>query len=205
MINNNFERLKVLLSLFMMTLLINSCMPRFIQIRRAELLYKKGQTLLSKGKEEEAMLKFEKSLALSKKAGFKAGVAHNSNEMAIIYTARGAYGKARKLLTEAVDIYKEAHMEPEVSKALNNIALTYVRARDFKEAIHQYEALLMWDREKGNHLGEGITLYNMGLIYTQYLGEREEARRRYAEALKIFKKLGNEKYIKVVEKQMGTE
>ena len=197
--------MKIVLSLFVAILLISSCAPRFIQIRRAELLYKKGQVLLSQGKGEEAMVKFEKSLALVRKAGFKIGVAHNFNEMAIIYTGRGAYGKARKMLAEAVDIYKEAQMEPEVSKAMNNIALTYVREQDFKEAIHRYEALLMWDRKIENFLGEGITLYNMGLIHAYYLGERGKARERYAEALKIFKKLGDEKYIRVVEKQMGIE
>jgi tetratricopeptide (TPR) repeat protein len=205
MINNHFERLKVVISFFGAIFLVTSCMPRFIQIRRAELLYKEGQALLSEGKEEEAMLKFEKSLSLARNAGFKAGVAHNFNEMAIIHTSRGAYGKARALLTKAVDIYKEAHMQPEVSKSLNNIALTYVRERDFKKAIDQYEELLTWDRKTDNLLGEGITLYNMGLIYAHYLGEREEARRRYAEALKIFKKLGNKKYIRAVEKHMGIE
>ena len=205
MINNHFERLKIVLSLFGVVLLLSACAPRFMQVRRAELLYKEGQVLLSKGKQEEAMVRFEKSVALARNAGFKAGVAHNFNEMAIIHTARGAYGKARALLTEAVDIYKEAHMDPEVSKALNNIALTYVRERDFKEAMHQYEALVTWDRETDNLLGGGITLYNMGLIYAHYLGEGKEARKKYSEALKIFRKLGNEKYIRVVEKQMGNE
>jgi tetratricopeptide (TPR) repeat protein len=205
MINSYFERLKVVICLFVVPLLISACVPRFIQIRRAELLYKEGQALLAQGKGEEAMVQFAKSLALARNTGFKAGVAHNFNEMAIIYTARGAYGKARAMLAEAVDIYKEAQMEPEVSKALNNIALTYVREQDFKEAIHRYEALLIWDRKIENFLGEGITLYNMGLIHEYYLGEREEARERYAEALKIFKKLGNEQYISAVEKQMGIE
>lgn len=101
--------------------LLSSCAPRFLQIRRAELLYKEGQILLSKGKGEEAMLKFEKSLSLAREAGFKAGMAHNLNEMAIIHTARGEYAEARELLAKAVEIYKEFNMEPEVSKSLNNV------------------------------------------------------------------------------------
>lgn len=185
--------------------LITSCAPRFLQIRRAELLYKEGQILLSKGKGEKAMLKFEKSLSLAREAGFKAGMAHNLNEMAIIHTARSEYAGARELLAEAVKIYKEFNMEPEVSKSLNNVAVTYVKERDFKEAVSRYEELLTWDRKTDNRLGMGITLYNMGLIYESNLGEREEAQKRYSEALKIFKKLGNEKYIKAVEKNMGID
>jgi tetratricopeptide (TPR) repeat protein len=185
--------------------LLSSCAPRFLQIRRAELLYKEGQILLSKGKGEEAMLKFEKSLSLAREAGFKAGMAHNLNEMAIIHTARGEYAGARELLAEAVEIYKEFNMEPEVSKSLNNVAVTYVKERDFKEAVNRYEELLTWDGKTDNRLGMGITLYNMGLIYESHLGEREEAQKRYSEALKIFKKLGNEKYIKAVEKNMGID
>jgi len=184
--------------------LLSSCAPRFLQIRRAELLYKEGQILLSKGKGkgEKAMLKFEKSLSLAREAGFKAGMAHNLNEMAIIHTARGEYAEARELLAEAVEIYKEFNMEPEVSKSLNNVAVTYVKERDFKEAVSRYEELLTWDGNTDNRLGMGITLYNMGVIYESHLGEREEAQKRYSEALKIFKKLGNEKYIKAVEKNM---
>jgi len=96
------------------------------------------------------MLKFEKSLSLAREAGFKAGMAHNLNEMAIIHTARGEYAEARELLAEAVEIYKEFNMEPEVSKSLNNVAVTYVKERDFKEAVSRYEELLTWDGKTDN-------------------------------------------------------
>ena len=181
---------------------MTSCSPRFYQIRRAELIYKKGQTLLSRGKADEAILKFQESLALARRAEFKPGVAHNLNEMAIIHTSRGDYARARELLTGAIEIYKEVNMEPEVSKSLNNIALTYVRERDFKEALNRYEALLKWDRKTDNQLGVAITLNNMGLIYEHHLGQHEEAQRRYSQALEIFKKLGNEKYIQLVERNI---
>ena len=182
--------------------LMTSCAPRFMQIRRAELLYKKGQVHLSKGEETKAIARFEKSLSLAMESGFKTGVAHNLNEMAIIHTSRGEYFKARKELSRAIGIYKEVNLEPEVSKSLNNMAVTYMREQDFKEALNRYEELLTWDRKTNNHLGVGITLYNMGLIYEHHLREREEAQRRYSEALKIFRKLGNERYIRAVEKNI---
>jgi len=201
----HFETFKLVTLLFVSLLLVTSCSLRSFQIRRAELLYKKGQILLSKGKGEEAMLKFQKSLSLAREAGFKPGVAHNLNEMAIIHTSRGKYAMARELLSEAIEIYKEVNMEPEVSKSLNNIALTYLRERDFEGALNRYEALLKWDRKTDNQLGVAITLNNMGLIYDHHLEQHEEAQRRYSQALKIFEKLGDEKYIQSVKRNMGID
>lgn len=129
-------------------------------------------------------------------------MAHNLNEIAIIHTSRGEYVKARDALSRAIKIYEAANMKPEVSESLNNIATTYVREQDFKEAINRYEELLKWDRKTNNDLGAAITLNNLGVIYEHHLKERENALRRYSEALKIFRKLGNERYIKAVGKNI---
>lgn len=199
------NKCRLVIVFFVSLFLITSCALSSTQIRQAELLYKRGQILLSKGKVEKAVFKFQKSLTLAREAGFKPGVAHNLNEIAIIHASRGEYAKARKLLTEAVVIYREVNMEPEVSKSLNNIALTYLKERDFKEALNQYEALLKWDRKTDNLLGVAITLNNMGLIYDHHLGQHEEAQSRYSQALEIFEKLGMEKYLQSVKKNMGID
>ena len=62
-----------------------------------------------------------------------------------------------------------------------------------------------WDKETGNELGVGITLYNMALIYHQYLGMDEKARECLAKAMKIFKETGNEKYIRMIQENTGKE
>ena len=196
------ENCKLAILLSVAIFLMTSCAPRFVQIRRAELLYKKGQVHLSKGEEAKAIIQFEESLSLAMEAGFNTGVAHNLNEIAIIHTSRGEYVKARDALARAIKIYGAANMKSEVSKSLNNMAVTYVREQDFKEAINRYEELLRWDRKTNNDLGMAITLNNMGIIYEHHLREHEEAQRRYSEALKIFRELGNKKYIKAVEKNM---
>ena len=205
MITHRHSETFKLLTLVFVSLLITSCSLRSARIKRAELLYRKGQVLLSNGKSDEAVIKFQESLLLAREAGFKPGVAHNLNEMAIIHTSKGDYLKARELLTEAIEIYREVNMEPEISKSLNNIALTYMRERDFKEALNGYEALLEWDRKTHNQLGVAITLNNMALIYDRHLGKHQEAQRRYSQALEIFQKLGKEKYIQSVKSNMGIE
>ena len=186
------------------TVVFVSCSTRPYRMKRAKRLYRQGQLYLSKGNQEKAIKKFEESLSLSRDIGFKPGVAHNLNEMAIIKTIGGEHVKARELHTKAMDIYKELNMKPEVSKSLNNIAGTYVRERNFKEAIKQYEDLLNWDKETNNELGVAITLNNMGLIYQNYLRQRSEAKRKYSEALSILKTLGNREFIQMVEKNLAT-
>ena len=182
--------------------LLFSCLSGPVQKRHAERLYYEGQAHLSQGNTAEAVKKFEYSLQLAEKAGFRAGVAHNLNELAIIYTTRGEYKKARDALTATVPIYKELGMNPEVSKALNNIALTYLREHRFREAVSHYENLLKWDQETGNRLGEAIALNQMGWIHANFLKEPKRAYPLYAKAREIFEELGKDSHVQVVEKNI---
>ena len=176
-----------------------------MQIKRAEQRYKKGQVLLSRGEIDKAVVNFNKSIKIARGAEFKAGVADNLNELAIIHKSRGEYAKARELLTEMIEIYKDLNLKPEVSKSLNNMAATYVSEKKFQEAFQWYNELMEWDRETGNELGIAITLYNMALIYHQYLGMDVKAKECLFKALKIFKETGNEKYIRMIQDKMKKE
>ena len=154
------------------------------------------------GQENKALSKFNESMALAGKAGFRPGVANNLNEIAIIATKRGEYEKARALFTRALRIYREMDWKPEVSKSLNNIALTYLKELNFDAALKGYRELLKWDEGTGNRLGEIITLNNTGFIYDHYLEKPEEARRSYRKALGIARELRNRKYIAILEEKL---
>lgn len=181
---------------------LSCCTTPTMKMRQAERFYYEGQFLLSKGKGDVAVRKFEKSMKLAREAGFQAGVANNLNELAIYYTARGEMEKARGYLQESYAIYKEEGLAPEVSKSLNNIASTYMREGRILKAIEQYEKLLEWDRQSGNRLGEGITLYNMGLLYQGYMKQPDKAISHYRQALEIFQALGKEEYIRKLEEKL---
>jgi len=185
--------------LFLSIFAITACSTRSVQIKRAENRYEKGQYYASKGEVDKAIVNFEKSMRMARAIDFKEGVAHNLNELAIIYSSRGEYAEAREMLSEALEIYKELHMAPETSKAMSNIAITYLRERRFQKALQWFEDLIEWDTNSGNQLGVGITLYNMALIYHQHLGMQKEGNERFTKALKIFKETGNEKYIQMIQ------
>ncbi len=199
----NGSRIVVLLLISLLLIISCSSVHRH-QVRRSEILYKRGCILHSEGKLDDAMSKLAESLSLAKKAGFRPGVVYNLNEMATIYFSLGNHVKAREMLDEALEISKELHMQVEVSKALSNIAGTYLKEHNFKDAIKIYEDLLEWDRKTNNELGVAITLNNMGLIYQNHLHQLDEAKRKYSEALIIFKELGNRKYVELIERNLVT-
>ena len=179
-----------------------SCVPRWVQEKRAKFIYEEGQVLLSNGDIDKAMGKFTESRRLAESAGFKAGVAHNLNEMAVVYTLKGQHMASREALSEALEIYRGLNMAPEISKVIDNIAKSYISVQDFGGAIKQYEILLEWDRQTQNRLGEAITLRNMGHIYRHYLSGHEKAYGLYSESLRVFKELGQEGRARSVEKDM---
>ncbi len=199
---NDSKRPKTALFVALLLMLSNGCVTNAAKMRWAERLYVEGQHLLSKGKDEAAVRKFEKSLKMSKEIDFSAGVAHNLNELSIHHTRHGKYSEARSLLTRALEIYRDEGMAPEVSKAMNNMALIYIQEGRFTAAIDQYNSLLLWDRKTENQLGIAITKNNMGLVYERYLMQPAEARRNYLEALALFKELEKGNYIQIVEKNL---
>ncbi|MCK5404432.1 MAG: tetratricopeptide repeat protein [Desulfobulbaceae bacterium] len=195
-----------ILILFILILLLPlcSCSHKQYQMKKAEYLYKTGQRYVSKGEEQKGLRAFERSLALAREAEFEAGVAHNLNEMGILRTARGEYDVARELFSEALAVYRKLEMHPEISKTLNNIALTYVQEMRYGMAVNQYEELAEWDGATGNDLGMAIALFNMGQVLEKNLQKNKEARANYEEALAVFKKLNNDRYIQVVQQKLLT-
>lgn len=195
-------RLIIVAQAVLLILLLAGCVSTSGKMRWAEQLYKNGQYLAAKGKEEAAVKKFQKSLKLSREIDFSPGIAHNLNELAIYFTARKNYPEARAMLTEAISLYRQEEMKPEVSKAMNNLAITYLREGRIDKTLEQYNELLDWDRQTGNLLGEAITLYNMGSIYERFIGNKKKAYERYGVALEYFKELGNEEYVTTVERAL---
>jgi tetratricopeptide (TPR) repeat protein len=188
---------------FCVALCVFGCSTESYRMKRAEQLYREGQIYLARGDQEKAMTKFQHSVEMAVMIGYKPGIAHNLNEMAIIQTARGEFDKARELLEQSLGMYQELDMAPEISKTLNNIALTYVKGREFEKAIDKYEQLIAWDTQTNNKLGVGVTLYNQGVLLQNHLGRLEQGREKYRQALEIFKRIGEEQYIELVEKSLA--
>jgi tetratricopeptide (TPR) repeat protein len=187
--------LTAILTSAMVVALLVGCAGDYAR-KRAEHYYLQGQTLVNRGEVERAIKKFEKSIYLSEKTGFTAGIAHNLNELAIIDTNHGKYDDARAKLDRALTIYRAEEMNPEASKTLNNMVQTYLREGRFEDAVIGYEKLIEWDEKTGNHLGAAIALYNTALIYDRNLKDRKKAVDAYDRSIEIFRETGNEEYLR---------
>ncbi|MCB2147616.1 MAG: tetratricopeptide repeat protein [Deltaproteobacteria bacterium] len=132
--DSGFRSLSIVLAVALIAILLSACAGDYAR-KRAEYYYLQGQSLANQGQTERAIKKFEKSMDLSEKTGFVAGIAHNLNELAIIHTTAGEFDAARSELSRALDIYRSLDMKPEVSKTLNNISQTYAREGRFEDAI----------------------------------------------------------------------
>jgi len=197
---SGFRSLSIILAVTLITILLAACAGEYAR-KRAEHYYLQGQALVNRGDTERAIKKFEKSMDLSEKTGFDAGVAHNLNELAIIHTTRGEFETARSELDQALEIYRSLEMKPEISKTMDNIVLTYRQERRFEDAIEHYKKLIVWDEKIGNHLGMAFSLWNMALIYERYLGDYEKAHTARNWSLEIFREPGNEKYLRQLQER----
>lgn len=173
--------------------LFSGCSMKKINNRKAMFLYQDGMKLSAQGNFDGALEKFNASIQISEKNGFAHGVAHNYNEIGNIYTYKKQFDIAREYFQKALKIYQDKNMRPEVSKSLDNIAKTYMRQGDYKQAFKGYETLLSWDMESKNLLGAGITNFNMALICEKYLMDYSKAKEFYQDALDLFLELNRGK------------
>ena len=190
----------VALAFISTTIYLSGCAGDYAR-KRAEHYYLQGQALANRGETERAAMKFEKSMFLSEKTGFTAGIAHNLNELAIIDSNRGDFDEAKIKLNRALEIYRSEGMNPEVSKTLNNIVQIYHKEGRFEDAVEQYKVLIKWDEKTGNRLGMALSLWNMAMIYDRYLGNPQKARTAREWALEILREPGNEKYLEQLQER----
>jgi tetratricopeptide (TPR) repeat protein len=161
------------------------------QPTRAQTLYHEGQAFLSQGQPHEARARFSESLALCREQNDPRGIAHNLNEIGILYTQQRRCKEARACFREAEALYRRLGMDAEVSKCLNNRALTFFLEKSYDRAVEAYEGLLAWDESTGNHLGRAITYTNLGALYETRLDDPTGALEAYEKALTLLNALGD--------------
>lgn len=178
-------------SLLCLLVLIMACAHTSRHTTPAQTLYHEGQALLSEGRPEAARAKFTASLALSGKQNDTKGTAHNLNEIGILHTQAKKFEEARACFQEAEALYRQLSMDAEVSKCLNNRALTFVLEKDYTQALATYEELIAWDETTGNRLGRAITYTNLGTVHETRLNAPEAALEAYEQAFDLLNVLGD--------------
>jgi tetratricopeptide (TPR) repeat protein len=143
-------------------------------------LVNEGRKLLTSGKLDEAIAKYERALALDSKL-FEAHVS-----LGIALDVKGDYTEARKHLEQALSLAQSDSDNADI--ALGALAVSYVFTREEAGASRYYQQL--YDRRvaSGRFDGAGETANALGRVYLE-MGDTANARRWYETSRENVKKL----------------
>ena len=114
----------------------------------------------------------KQGLELSKKLGFKSGIARAYKSFGINYWRMGVYDLAIENLFTSINYYFELKDEVAIGKNYNNIGLIYLARSDKSKALQYFNKGLVFAIKNNNLVEQSRLMHNMGL--TEYeLGNKD--------------------------------
>jgi CHAT domain-containing protein/tetratricopeptide (TPR) repeat protein len=147
-----------------------------------------GLALQLRGRYDEAAALFDRALALQQEGGDPLEWANTLLNRGHLHLQLGEVDRARERFSEALALFRQAKDRNREAAALNALGLLAQDAGRPGEALAPLQDALAL-RAPGSR-GWAVTLTTLGVTYRQ-LGRLEDARRAYAEALPIFRSLGD--------------
>ncbi|MEO1144036.1 MAG: tetratricopeptide repeat protein [Cyanobacteria bacterium J06638_22] len=160
--------------------------------RRAEALElnNRGAQLDAVGRYEEALVLYERALAVVREIGERSGEAAILNNIGLVYNALGQYEQALELYEQTLAILIEVGDRAREGFTLNNIGFVYQELGQYEQALEFYEQALAISIEMDDRSFRGTILNNIGLGHNS-LGEYEQALEFYEQALVISIEVGD--------------
>jgi CHAT domain-containing protein/Tfp pilus assembly protein PilF len=147
-----------------------------------------GLALHLRGRYDEAAALFDRALALRKPGEDPGKQAQTLLNRGQLHRDLGEMDQARKRFEEALRLYRRAKDRDGEAAALNALGLLELDAERPGAALKPFQAALAL-RRPGTR-DQAVTRTSLGVAYRQ-LGRLEDARRAYADALPIFRSLGD--------------
>jgi CHAT domain-containing protein/tetratricopeptide (TPR) repeat protein len=147
-----------------------------------------GAALYQRGRYDEAATFFDRALGLwqpGDDSGKKAQILLNSG---YLHQKLGGWEQAREQFGAALVLFRQAKDHASEAVALNALGTVALDVGEPTAALKPLQDALAL-RTPGSH-GLAATLTTLGAVYRQ-LGQQQDARREYAEALSIFRRLGD--------------
>lgn len=133
-----------------------------------------------------------RSIALSKKLGYDAGLAQAYNDLSVVYLDRGSFDTALSHLGEALRIRRSTGDSLGTAKVWNKIGIVHQKAGAFDRALDaQLNALRLFEVAH-NDVGVSFSLNNISILQ-QNLGRFDEAIRYGLQSVRIKEKTGDQK------------
>jgi non-specific serine/threonine protein kinase len=151
-----------------------------------------GDVAKHRGKREEAARLYEESLALSREAGDKQGIAWALLDLANVSSDRGDYARAARLLEEGLTLGRELGSAQPLGYYLISLGYESLLQGDHMRATELNEQALALLRERGHSSGVQYALDNLGWA-ALVGGNHEQAETLHREGLALAKELGDRK------------
>ena len=135
--------------------------------RKVNLLVNKGDNYNQKGKMDQALECYEKSLAISKDLGNKRLIAHSLNGIGDIYFRQRGLDQALEFYEKSWVIREELGNKRLIAESLNSIGLAYSHKGELDQALEFFEKSRVISEELGNKRPITLLLNNIGYIYHQ--------------------------------------
>lgn len=156
----------------------------------AALRWKLGYALRLRGDYERAKELLEESLALSKEADDRLGVAGALLELAAIYSFLGDRVRAKGLYEMGIVVCREVGYTFQLTAFLSSLGYTLLLEGDFERGAALIEEAAALVRERGYKGGLEGLVDNVGWA-ALLQGDHERARSSYQESLTLCKELGD--------------
>ena len=158
----------------------------------AEALGTQGVSFDVRGKYEEALNTYLKSLEIFKEIEDKKGIASCLMRIGVAYHRKGDIAKALDYHEQSLNIKEEIGDIQGIAKSLHNIALIYNQQGDYDKALDYYTQSLKIVEEIGDKRVMASSLNSIGNIYNQQ-GDYDKALDYYTQSLKILEEIGDKR------------
>lgn len=168
----------------------------------ADKLYKNGRELYKSGKFREALVTYQKVLAVYREIGNQLNIAKTLYEIGSTYIQLSEYADARDFLNQALVIYRQIGEKLSITKILNSLGAVASYLSEYQQALDFYKQALAANKNVGDNSSAAVSLNGIGFIYQQ-TGFYSQAQEYYQQSLALWQKIGDQVGIGQILKSIG--
>ncbi len=166
----------------------NKLLKYFYQSYKANALGDIGFVLEMQGDNEEAMIYYEKTLAIQQLISDKSGASTTLNNMGLNYNKQGNFDLSLKCHVDAMKLQNVINDKEGIASSFNHIGLLYNNQGNIEKALEYYHKSLKIREEINDTYGLSISYSNIGLVY-QHQGHLNKALEYCLKSLKLQEEL----------------
>ncbi|MEO0041444.1 MAG: hypothetical protein RL329_892 [Bacteroidota bacterium] len=162
-----------------------------------------GKNLMRNSRYADALILFEKALAIQKKAQNQAAIGRLYNDLVMLYRRKGDVPTAWKMYDLCLPILQQTQQEKEIAIAFNNASTIHMAVADFPQAMNLLQKALVINEKWGELEALATNLNNIGYIQNS-LADYKEALVSLNKALEINQKLDNKMWVAMCNDNIAT-